>query len=476
MVDSKGADWDRAIDDALGRCSCFLIVLSPDAVASEEVRGELRTAHDLRKPIVPVLFRTCEIPRLLKLIQYVDLSSHFENAADGANRVREAIHGAIPGETHGVTHGVVFAAKTPENTETLVKRLQLWAKARPFYLLALGLPPLAFATGHLFRLPVEAENTPTYVFLATGALCLLAFWLGNCAALILTAALVGSAFVIKPLLVPFEGFANGQTFPYTSATAQRYWLPGSAFLLLVAVTVLLSKFSRLVRDFRGLRPNILGICIASIMAFAAYSYFSRATLYDVYLPFRPQYRLLREHLRNIAGTIDGISAPIPLKHPLHPPLVLNETGLRIFSSYVSTTGHLLLYQHLTEPDSYFGEIEDAFNDNLHLYLRNTGPDPVLYQAGFAQFASGTDPDKSSLEHVINAPYIVVVKPLKLDPSKRVDAQNIARSGPYRVVLLQLKRDEILFAADIEITGKKFQELKAAMNAMLEQSVAAKILQ
>jgi hypothetical protein len=58
----------------------------------------------------------------------------------------------------------------------------------------------------------------------------------------------------------------------------------------------------------------------------------------------------------------------------------------------------------------------------------------------------------------------------------VDTQDIARSGPYRVVLFQLKRDEILFAADIETTGTKFQELRAAVNAILEQSVAAKILQ
>ena len=42
-------------------------------------------------------------------------------------------------------------------------------------------------------------------------------------------------------------------------------------------------------------------------------------------------------------------------------------------------------------------------------------------------------------------------------------------------LFQLTRNEVLFAADIESAGEKFEELKAAVNATLERSVAAKIL-
>jgi hypothetical protein len=50
-------------------------VLSPAAVVSQEVRGELRTALDLRKRIVPVLHEPCEIPRQLKLIERLDFTS-----------------------------------------------------------------------------------------------------------------------------------------------------------------------------------------------------------------------------------------------------------------------------------------------------------------------------------------------------------------------------------------------------------------
>ncbi|MBI3800780.1 MAG: SUMF1/EgtB/PvdO family nonheme iron enzyme [Deltaproteobacteria bacterium] len=70
-----GEDWDHAIDKALVECTNFLIVLSPDAVESREVRGELRTALDEDKSIVPVIYRGCQIPRQLRTIQYIDFSS-----------------------------------------------------------------------------------------------------------------------------------------------------------------------------------------------------------------------------------------------------------------------------------------------------------------------------------------------------------------------------------------------------------------
>ncbi len=70
-----GADWDRSIDDAIYDCSKFIIVLSPQAIASSEVRGELRTALDERKPVIPVISAACKIPRQLRTIQYVNFST-----------------------------------------------------------------------------------------------------------------------------------------------------------------------------------------------------------------------------------------------------------------------------------------------------------------------------------------------------------------------------------------------------------------
>jgi len=70
-----GADWDQAIDDAVYACGHFLIVLSPAAVTSREVRGELRIALKEDKPVVSVLYQDCRLPRQLELIQYVDYTA-----------------------------------------------------------------------------------------------------------------------------------------------------------------------------------------------------------------------------------------------------------------------------------------------------------------------------------------------------------------------------------------------------------------
>ena len=69
-----GADWDRAIDKGLQGCANFLIILSQDAVTSNEVRAELRTALDHRIPVFPVLCRPCEVPRQLKNVHHLDVS------------------------------------------------------------------------------------------------------------------------------------------------------------------------------------------------------------------------------------------------------------------------------------------------------------------------------------------------------------------------------------------------------------------
>jgi TIR domain len=69
-----GADWDTAIDEALDSSPRFLIILSPAATASPEVKGELHTALEQKKYIVPVLYQACRIPRQLLAIQRVTLT------------------------------------------------------------------------------------------------------------------------------------------------------------------------------------------------------------------------------------------------------------------------------------------------------------------------------------------------------------------------------------------------------------------
>ncbi len=87
------ADWDQTIDKALHECDRLLIVLSPASVQSGEVRGELREALDLKKPILPVLYRSCEIPRQLRVIQFVDFSGRKFNDEAAINKLVSACRG-----------------------------------------------------------------------------------------------------------------------------------------------------------------------------------------------------------------------------------------------------------------------------------------------------------------------------------------------------------------------------------------------
>ena len=52
-----GVRWDRAVEKALRKAERLLVILSPEAVESENVQDELALAFDRKKPIVPVRFR-----------------------------------------------------------------------------------------------------------------------------------------------------------------------------------------------------------------------------------------------------------------------------------------------------------------------------------------------------------------------------------------------------------------------------------
>jgi hypothetical protein len=88
-------DWDRSIDKALYRCKYFLIILSSTSVDSNEVRGELRTALDENKAIVPVLYQSCQIPRQLRLIQYIDFTSRSPDDKKALEPILAACGGSI---------------------------------------------------------------------------------------------------------------------------------------------------------------------------------------------------------------------------------------------------------------------------------------------------------------------------------------------------------------------------------------------
>jgi hypothetical protein len=77
---APGARWDSAIEDALRGAARVIVVLSPKAVASQNVLDEVSFALDEGKAIVPVLVETCAVPMRLRRLQHVDFTPGYEAA------------------------------------------------------------------------------------------------------------------------------------------------------------------------------------------------------------------------------------------------------------------------------------------------------------------------------------------------------------------------------------------------------------
>ena len=77
---TPGEEWDQAVERGLSACGHLLIVLSPQAVASQNVLDEVGFALARKKRVVPVLFKDCEIPFRLARLQYVDARTDYDGA------------------------------------------------------------------------------------------------------------------------------------------------------------------------------------------------------------------------------------------------------------------------------------------------------------------------------------------------------------------------------------------------------------
>ena len=72
-----GVDWARDLEDALDRCPCFILVLSPDSVRSENVRQEWQRAQSQGKRIIVAEFRRARLPAELQDAEIVDFRGAF---------------------------------------------------------------------------------------------------------------------------------------------------------------------------------------------------------------------------------------------------------------------------------------------------------------------------------------------------------------------------------------------------------------
>jgi formylglycine-generating enzyme required for sulfatase activity len=64
-----GARWRSEIENALRNSQYVIVVLSPDSIVSEWVEREFLFSSNLRRKIIPIMYRACEVP-----LNYVDLN------------------------------------------------------------------------------------------------------------------------------------------------------------------------------------------------------------------------------------------------------------------------------------------------------------------------------------------------------------------------------------------------------------------
>jgi len=87
-IDRKGIEggerWRATIVDAIRACDAFLIVLSPQSVASDNVAKELALGDRHRRRIIPVLYQSCEIPPQMEYqlaeLQHIDFVAGYNEA------------------------------------------------------------------------------------------------------------------------------------------------------------------------------------------------------------------------------------------------------------------------------------------------------------------------------------------------------------------------------------------------------------
>jgi hypothetical protein len=75
-----GKRWDNKIEQAIKNCTHLLVILSPDSVASENVKDEIGFALGEKKTIIPVMHRDCEVPMRIDRIQRIDFRKDFTSA------------------------------------------------------------------------------------------------------------------------------------------------------------------------------------------------------------------------------------------------------------------------------------------------------------------------------------------------------------------------------------------------------------
>jgi len=83
-----GLRWDSEIEKALQASENILVILSPKAVASNNVMDEISYALEEGKRVIPILISECSLPFRIKRLQHIDFTQNYDQ---GCNRLLTAL-------------------------------------------------------------------------------------------------------------------------------------------------------------------------------------------------------------------------------------------------------------------------------------------------------------------------------------------------------------------------------------------------
>jgi len=88
-----GEAWMASITEGIKQCAVYLLVLSPNSVASDNVARELMMAHEKKKPIIPIRLQPYILPSKMEFplvgLQWVDF--YEQQFTGGIERLRRAL-------------------------------------------------------------------------------------------------------------------------------------------------------------------------------------------------------------------------------------------------------------------------------------------------------------------------------------------------------------------------------------------------
>jgi hypothetical protein len=97
-----GKHWDEVVEQVLHRSRVLILILSPESVASDNVRVEWKVFREQKKPIFPIMLQDCVPPMLIRhlhRLDFRDFNDHEKNFRRLINQLKRIVNPNLQGTT-----------------------------------------------------------------------------------------------------------------------------------------------------------------------------------------------------------------------------------------------------------------------------------------------------------------------------------------------------------------------------------------